>query len=144
MLRPYLLRLFSGCALVAQSASAAPGITAAPVTMHCGPSVHRGVVLHIPGGAPIEVFECASWCRVGFAGTYGFIPARLVVGGYTEPAPRDYYAAAGYPWSPEQPPPQVLSPALFPTRPVGVLPPAVFSYRAHYRRGDGAYFEFEE
>jgi hypothetical protein len=61
------------------------------------------------------------------------------MGGYTEPAPRDYYAAPGYPWSPDQPPPHVLPPASF-GRAVEAYD---WGHRAHYRRGDGAYFEFD-
>src|SRR5436190_257760 len=104
---PLAAGLLASCLVIAAAAEASPAITSGNVAMRCEPGSTHRVVVRIPAGAPIEVFECSTWCRIGFAGTYGYVPADYVMGGYTEPAPRDYYAAPGYPWSPDQPPPHV-------------------------------------
>src|ERR1043165_6573546 len=106
MIQRVLAALLFGCFL-SGVALAAPGITIGGASMRAGPG--RGPVIDwVPAGAPVELFECADWCLIAFAGTYGYIPAHLISGGYTAPARRDYFAAPGYPWSPEQPPSHVL------------------------------------
>src|SRR4051812_9562105 len=94
MLRtPFAAGFLASCLVLIAAAEASPAITSGGVAMRCGPGLAHRVVARVPAGAPIEVFECSTWCRIGFAGTRGYIPAAFVMGGYTEPAPRDYYAA---------------------------------------------------
>jgi len=137
--------VLAGAFVLSTNSLAAPGFASADVNMRTGPGTHCSVITMIPAGAPIQVFECGSWCKVGYAGTYGFVSASYVGGGYTDPAPRAYY----------QPVPVYETPLY--EAPSYDQNPAISAYypdpwyeahhrryvpRGHYRRGDGAYFEF--
>jgi len=86
---------FAGALLVASGAAAAPGIATNDVNMRSGPGTRYDVITTIPAGAPMEVFDCQSWCQVAYGGTQGFVSARYVAGddGYVS-APRGYYRSA--------------------------------------------------
>ena len=130
-----------GALLWSAAAVAAPGNVIDDVNMRTGPSTQYPVITTIAAGAPIEVFECEGWCRVGFAGTYGYVSANYISGGFTEPAPRPYYQSSAY-YDPEP----LIGPdagprvQIYTGRPWYVAPSNW--RRWHYRRGDGAYFEF--
>jgi uncharacterized protein YraI len=130
-----------GALVLSAAASAAPGVANCNVNMRTGPGTQHSVVVTIPAGTPVQVFECYGWCKVGFAGTYGYVSAHYISGGYTEPAPRPYNQSTVH-----------YDPAPFYGRVHG---PSVGYYygdrwtygpgprhRWHFRRGDGAYFEF--
>lgn len=130
------------------TAVAGPGNTTADVNMRTGPGVRYAVITTIPAGAPVQVFECSSWCQVGFAGTHGFVSANYIAGGFTEPAPRPYYQSPVF-YQPE--PTVIIEPEI--VEPEGyyeaesaeiIYYPWIVAprHRWHYRRGDGAYFEF--
>lgn len=105
--------------------------------MRTGPGAQYSVITTVPAGAPIQVFECENWCRVGFAGTYGYVSADYIAGGYTEPAPRPYYLPAPTYEA-------VPSVVIYEGHQRYVAPHYRWRdhHRWHYRRGDGAYFEF--
>lgn len=126
-----------GALLWSAAAVAAPGNVTDDVNMRTGPSTGYPVITTITAGAPIEVFECEGWCRVGFGGTYGYVSANYISGGYTEPAPRPYYQSRAY----YQPAPAYeQEEGRYYGRPWYTAPS--HWHRWHYRRGDGAYFEF--
>jgi uncharacterized protein YraI len=137
----YAASALSAALLWSAAADAAPGNVTDSVNMRTGPSTQYPVITTITAGAPVEVFECESWCRVGFAGTYGYVSANYISGGFTEPAPRPYYQSRAY-YQPEP----LYEPDIGPTvqiysgRPWYVAPSNW--HRWHYRRGDGTYFEF--
>ncbi len=127
-----------GAVLWSAAALASPGNALGNVNMRTGPGTQYSVITTIPAGAPVEVFECQSWCQVGYAGTHGYVSANYVGGGYTAPAPRAYY----------QPAP-VYTPApsvgIYYDHPWYNAPRHRYwrdEHRRHFRRGDGAYFEF--
>jgi uncharacterized protein YraI len=132
-------------ALVVSAAVAAPGVASGNVNMRTGPGTGYSIITTIPVGAPIEVFECGSWCKVGYAGTQGFVSANYVGSGYTDPAPRAYYEPVPVYETP------VYEAPLYDQNPIissyypypwVVAPRHRYIPRGHYRRGDGAYFEF--
>ncbi len=45
----------------------------APVNMRRGPGSRHGVLLVIPRRAKIDVYDCDSWCKVGYQGRTGYI-----------------------------------------------------------------------
>lgn len=137
--------ILTGALVLSTNGFAAPGFASGDVNMRTGPGTRYSVITMIPAGAPMQVFECGSWCKVGYAGTHGFVWANYVGGGYTDPAPRAYY----------QPVPVYETPLY--EAPSYDQNPAISAYypdpwyeahhrryvpRGHYRRGDGAYFEF--
>jgi uncharacterized protein YraI len=71
------------------AAEAATGFATGSVNMRVGPGAGYAKVTTIPAGAEVEVFECAAWCQVAFAGREGWVSARYISAGYDEgPAPR--------------------------------------------------------
>lgn len=52
----------------------------APVNMRRGPGSRHGVISVIPRRAKIEVYDCDSWCKVGYQGRTGFIYKSFVSG----------------------------------------------------------------
>lgn len=142
MIRRSLVAAGALAALFALShaAAAAPGFATGYVNMRTGPGTGYSVITVIPTGAPIQVFECGSWCKVGYAGTYGFVSANYVGGGYTDPAPRAFYEPVPVYETPlYEAPTYDQNPVIQTYYYPWVVPP---SQRGHYRRGDGAYFEF--
>lgn len=128
------------CVLLVSSAAAAPGVAGTDVNMRAGPGVRFPVIVTIPGGAPVEVFECGSWCKIGYAGCHGFVAAGYILGGYTPPAPRAYYEPVPVYETPVLPP---VGYPVYEETPWVVAPPRHWrGHVGHYRRGDGAYFEF--
>jgi uncharacterized protein YraI len=132
--------LFGSLAL-SSAALAAPGYANCNVNMRTGPGTKFSVIATIPAGTPVQVFECYDWCKVGFANTHGYVSASYISGGYTEPAPRPYNQSA-YHYKPAP----LYGPVHGPS--VGYYSGKRWTYgpgpwhRWHYRRGDGAYFEF--
>ena len=140
-----------GVLLSSTTAWAGAGNIVGNVNMRTGPGTQFPVITTIPDGAPVHVFECGQWCEVAFGGTYGFVAASFVAGGYTDPAPRPYYLPPAY-YAGEEPvyvEPEVSGytgleryravPGLGFFYP-WIVPP---QHRLHYWRGDGAYFEFD-
>ena len=127
--------VFGGALLSSTAALAGPGNVIGNVNMRTSPGAQYPIITTIPAGAPIQVFECENWCQVGFAGTYGYVSAGYIAGGYTEPAPRPYYLPTYAPVAPV---------VIYEGGPSYVAPHYRWRdhHRWHYRRGDGAYFEF--
>lgn len=78
---------FAG-SLALSAAQAAPGAVTGDVNMRTGPGKNYARITTIPAGAPIEVFDCPSWCEVEFAGRQGWVSSNYVAtgGSYDEGA----------------------------------------------------------
>jgi uncharacterized protein YraI len=117
--RPLVLAASLAGALLGSTALAANGVATGDVNLRTGPGTNYAKITTIPAGAPVEVFECSSWCEVTFDGAHGFAHA-------------SYISAGGY-----ATPPVVYQPA---SPPVAYVPP-VYAYqqplppRAYWRYG---------
>jgi len=60
------------------SRSSGAGVAISDVNMRTGPGTGYPVITTIPGGAPVEVLGCQSWCSVIYRGTEGFVSGRYV------------------------------------------------------------------
>jgi uncharacterized protein YraI len=79
----------------AQPASYATVITA--LNMRQGPSTQYAVILVLPAGAQVTVYQCQSWCQVGYSNRTGWVSERYLNFGT---------AASGDPEPPAPAPPQ--------------------------------------
>ncbi len=80
-------------------AAAAPALVTADLNLRSGPGTNYGVVNVLPGGATVDVLDCAgSWCRVAWGGVEGFASrSYLGLGGPAYAAsPRVYYGSPVY------------------------------------------------
>jgi len=76
-------------------ASAAPGYTTGNVNLRTGPNTKYRKITVVPAGARIEVYRCASWCRINYRGYRGWVFGKYVAAGPV------YRRAPGY----RRPPP---------------------------------------
>jgi uncharacterized protein YraI len=66
--------------LAASAAQAAPGFATGDVNMRTGPGTNYARITTIPEGAPVEVFECPTWCQVEFNGRQGWVSSNYIAG----------------------------------------------------------------
>ena len=98
-----LAGLFLALAMTS-AAEAYPGYATGTVNLRTGPGVNYSRILGIPGGSPVEIYDCSyGWCQVGYAGYTGWaIQTYLSSGpGYAPPPPPppEYYPPYPYrPW----------------------------------------------
>ena len=67
--------------LAFSAAQAAPGVATGDVNMRTGPGTSYGKITTIPAGAPVEVFDCPSWCQVAYAGREGWVSSNYIATG---------------------------------------------------------------
>lgn len=110
-MRRLLYPAIVAAAMISPAALAAPGVAITDVNMRTGPGTGFPVITTIPGGAPVEVLGCQSWCSVIYRGTEGFVSGRYVqtqlASGYQvqpsvayvhPPMPARTYWRYGQPW----------------------------------------------
>ena len=99
----YAAGALAGALVWSAAAQAVPGEATGDVNMRTGPGTQYQKIATIPGGAPIDVLGCPSWCQVVYAGRQGWVSSNYVAaasGGYDAPvyayerAPRYAYRAA--------------------------------------------------
>jgi hypothetical protein len=74
----------------AGSAAAAPGVATGNVNLRTGPGAGYARIATIPAGARVNVFRCARWCEVAYAGQRGWASASYIARARTAP-PRGAY-----------------------------------------------------
>jgi uncharacterized protein YraI len=93
-MRRLLYPAIVAAATISQAAVAAPGVAISDVNMRTGPGTGYPVITTIPGGAPVEVLGCQSWCSVVYRGAEGYVSGRYlqtqVAGGYQAAPPVAY------------------------------------------------------
>jgi uncharacterized protein YraI len=77
-------------------ASAAVGYTTGSVNLRTGPSTSYARITTVPAGSPVEVHDCASWCRVSWNGYTGWMSGNYVDVGYRGRYERPRYYTPRY------------------------------------------------
>jgi len=83
-------------AAVVLPAAAHAAYTTGSVNLRSGPGTSYARLTTVPAGAYVDVYDCASWCRVSWNGYEGWISGSYVDAGYTPRSERPRAYAPRY------------------------------------------------